>query len=483
MARVLFIHPSQEVAASYIDYPPFSSLGVWQNAAALSAHGHEVRVADAFALPESGYSRIPAGARFGVDEACLLAEAMAAPFDLAVIHLSVFDQVRPATSCAAARLVAALRTLAPKAKLVVAELAIGGMHSIAYEPAQVLAAWPAAPDYWLRFEGEQSLPKLVADLAAATPERGLAPVVLAGELCPAPLSCYDATYRLVDLKNYHAFLRRVLAQEGRPNPFGLSAGSLPFKSSRGCAYACRFCTSAQPFGGARGHRPYAPAELTAQIDALVRADPALESLVLLDEAANLGAASFSALLSAVGRHGLRLAIPNGLRADRLADEDVARLAALCPLLSLSPECADAAQIERIGKRQALGEVERVLLAAQRHGLPTALHFIVGWPGESAAAIRRTFALALDYYERFGALPLLQFAVPLPATALYLEAQTLGLLPAPLPADWSAAFGARPFLQDGACGLPNETLTRLRAALNRRVFQAAAQDAMNEEPDA
>lgn len=467
--RVVFIHPGQEVEPNYIDYPPFTSLGVWQNAAALSAAGHEVRVADAFALPDSDYTPTGDGARFGVPDERLLAEISGAPFDCAVIHLSVFDAEREGSLSAAARLTLALRAQRPEALLIVAELAIGGMHAVAYDPASRIASWPAAPDAWLRYEGEASLPALLQRLAAGRPQ-GAAPLILDGELCRAPLPTYDAgAYRLADLAHYHAFLRRVLAKEGRPNPFGLSAGSLPFISSRGCAYACRFCTSAQSFGGARGFRPYAAAELAAEIDALAALDPALDTLVVLDGAANLSPAGFEAVLAAARRHGLRLAIPNGLRADHLTNEQVARLAECCSLLSLSPECADPAQLALIDKRQDLAEVERVVLAAKAVGLACALHFIVGWPGESARSIHDTFRLALDYFERHGALPLVQFAVPLPGTPLFSEARAKGLLPDPLPSGWGAAFAERPVLRDGACGLSNETLIRLRAAFIRRIF--------------
>ena len=150
--RVVFIHPSQDVDRDYIDYPPFSSLGVWQNAAALSCLGHETRVVDAFALPDSDYLPTTDGARFGVSDERLLEEISAAPFECAVIHLCVFDVEREGRPCVAARITKALRALRPKAKLIVAELAIGGMHALAYDPKQRLHFWPEAPDAWLRFE-------------------------------------------------------------------------------------------------------------------------------------------------------------------------------------------------------------------------------------------------------------------------------------------------------------------------------------------
>ena len=56
MSRIAVVFPPMRVSRDFIDYPYFADLGAIQAAAVLRAHGHEVHLADALALPGAGLS-------------------------------------------------------------------------------------------------------------------------------------------------------------------------------------------------------------------------------------------------------------------------------------------------------------------------------------------------------------------------------------------------------------------------------------------
>jgi hypothetical protein len=50
-------------------------------------------------------------------------------------------------------------------------------------------------------------------------------------------------------------------------------------------------------------------------------------------------------------------------------------------------------------------------------VPLLVHYMIGLPGETAAEVNATLAFALDLYDEHGAWPAVQYATPLPGTAL------------------------------------------------------------------
>ena len=55
--------------------------------------------------------------------------------------------------------------------------------------------------------------------------------------------------------------------------------------------------------------------------------------------------------------------------------------------------------------------------AHEAGVPLMIHYMIGLPGETAEEINETLAFALDLYDRYDAWPAVQYATPLPGTAL------------------------------------------------------------------
>ncbi len=466
--RVLILHPSQRVHPNYIDYPAFESLAAWNVADYLKIKGHDVSLIDAYCLPASDWKREPEHIRIGVTQNRLLEEiqnrANEQPAEVAIVQLGPFAVQAPDDDNLFF-LIRALRQAHPSVTVVLADLHIGGMNYVAYDPSRFLSS-PGRPDILLRYEAEVELEKL---LTALENDRNISKKVIDGVPLSGPLQG-DGGYALVDLDAYRELLSRMLQQEQRPNPFAVNTATLPFKSSRGCCFSCSFCTShpAHASGARREWRPLSPEALERQLSWLSER-PGVEKLLVLDEAANIGRDHFDRLLQLAYKAGLKLEFPNGLRADLLTQNQIERLAELISLLSLSPESGAATVLSRIiGKQQSLEAVELATQQAYKARLPVALHFIVGLPGESRQEIGQTFAFATRMYERYGARPWMQFAVALPGTRLFEQCQEKGLLPDPLPRDFGPVFQGTPMLKDGTCAVSNAELQRLKHALDCRI---------------
>ncbi|RJO65886.1 MAG: radical SAM protein [Myxococcales bacterium] len=463
--RVLVVQPPLFVHREHIDYPAFVSLAAWTVAAHLRAAGIDVELADAFLMDGADFHAGEPYSTLGSPPEKFWAELQRRRFAAAVVHLDPFTVQAPDDGWLGPTF-AALRAANPGAPIVLADLHIGGMNYVDYDPSHYVNR-PDGADYLLRFEGEASLAAFAQALARGEEPPWPRGAAVVGEALAAPLPAYGGClYENVDLAAYGRFLARWLERNPRPNVFAVTAGTVPFKASRGCCFACRFCTSrlAEGYGQRAGWRPVETEGLAATVAALGRR-PGVDKLFVLDEAANVAAAHFEALLDAAEAASLKLEFPNGLRADRLTEPMIARLAGLISVLSLSPESGAQSVVDRLmGKHQDLAAVERAAAAAKRRALPVVLHFLIGWPGETKRETVETIALARRLWEEYGAEPWVQFVVPMPGTALFETCRAKGLLPDPLPRDYGPAFQGGPLLRDGACELKNADLVRLRDAL-------------------
>ncbi len=422
--HALFIVPPLNLPADHIDYPCFVNLAVIAAAARVARAGWRVEVADATALPGSG--RQDGGWLLGLDTAAFLGTLPGGDHDLVVVGGSPFlHPWEPDADLAA--LVAGLRERYPRAALVLADCHLGGMHYVAYDGRAVLERLPGL-DAVVQYAGERWLddPGTLCGLR--------------GEVVRDPAGSWDRPppfplYEAVDWVRYGAFLHRVFADGAWANPFGVDAETRPFLTTSGCPHRCIFCTSNPGWresgnGEGNARKPYRvlPLPVVSQWAYLVRHITGARRLFVLDEMANLRP-DFEDVLRAFEDLDLRYEFPNGLRADRLSDEAVARMAGRIGLLCVSAESGDDDDLfGAIGKRQSLRDVERVLAAALRRGVPTLVHFVVGFPWETPAHVRRTLEVAWRLYETYGAAPAVQFATPIPGSALHDECVAQGLIP-------------------------------------------------------
>jgi MoaA/NifB/PqqE/SkfB family radical SAM enzyme len=412
--RVLLVHPPLTVGRAFIDYPWATDLGIVQLAAVLR-QAHSVCLVDAFAVPGAGAVRRGESVVLGAGSSTLLrAAADAAPsFDAAVVALTPFHRP-PVRDALLGELLAGLRRFLGQAPLLLADCWQTGQHYVDADGGALLASYPEV-DAWVKYEAETTVPELLLGIERGERPRG----TLAGadaDLDHLPAPAWD----LVDLAARDRFQAAVVANVGRGAwPFPLDGRTLPAVTSRGCPFPCIHCSSNPGRSeGAPKRQRRIPRERIATFAASLARDHAVTRLHVLDEAANASPDHLGGILEATEAAGLALELPNGLRADRLDADALSRLHRRITTLSISAESGVQRVVDEVvRKRLDLAEVSRVAETCRELGLPLLVHFMIGLPGETPEEINRTLAYAGELRERFGAMPSVQFATPLPGTPL------------------------------------------------------------------
>jgi MoaA/NifB/PqqE/SkfB family radical SAM enzyme len=114
----------------------------------------------------------------------------------------------------------------------------------------------------------------------------------------------------------------------------------------------------------------------------------------------------------------------------------------------------------VQKQLDLAEIVRAAENAWRAGVPLMIHYMIGLPGETAEEMNDTLEFAFDLWDRFRAWPAVQFATPLPGTAL---ARGRSL---PVVADWGPHFQKAPSQPDAL--VDAATLARMRWTYEQRL---------------
>ncbi|MCB9738051.1 MAG: radical SAM protein [Deltaproteobacteria bacterium] len=465
MARVLLLHPPLLLHRAFIDYPYLAGLGTWQSAANLRAAGHDVTVLDAFCLPTSTLSDERGGMiRLGVPWATYLGRLPEQAPDVVVIAASPWLRAR-AASAEVARFVSTLAERWPNARTILADLDVGGQHVIAWDES-----WldELGVECGLRFEADQSLPQLCAALASgAVPEARLLDGRPPEALGTLPPPAYD----LVDMAAFQTFLGRVARADVKREIFDLHPPLAAIKTSRGCAYSCSFCT-ATPWRRAgvegQGWRPI-PIEQVRENLQQLRDEHGIRRVVVLDELVNVKASHFDGLLDALIALEMRADFPNGMRADRLTEAQVQRLATVSPLLSISAEAAtERVANEIIGKRFDREATHRVAQWCQAAGLPLVVHWMIGSPGERRDEIVATLETAWALFEAHGARPLVQFATPIAGTPLFDEVERRGLWTQREDRDIGPLFQGQAVIEDREAGWTAHELEVAKRVLEVKV---------------
>jgi MoaA/NifB/PqqE/SkfB family radical SAM enzyme len=437
--RVLVVFPPVTVARDFIDYPYFADLGAVQLAAVLAQHA-EVTLVDAFALPGATLrwrddERAHLGAAVeGVVAAC--PEAV----DLVVVATTPFHRP-PTRDDVLAGVLAGLRERLPSAAFVLADAYQSGQHYVECEGADVLASYPEI-DAYAKYEAELALPRMLAAL-----ERGERPHgVIVGErpedLDALPFPAWDR----IDLAAHDRFRAAVVAKLGRGRwSFPIDGRTLPLVTSRGCPFSCTHCSSNpdRNAGAPKTQRRMSAARVQSLVDHLANHCGATR-LAVLDEMLNVSSRHFEAVLAAMESVDIAFEAPNGLRADYLERKHLARMLGRTTTISVSAESGSQRVLDEVvGKQLGRAAIERVAEHAHRLGVPLMVHFMIGLPGERAEEVNATLAFAIDLWDRFGAQPAVQFATPLPGTAL---ARGVRL---PVVSDWGPRFQTEPSALPGA----------------------------------
>ena len=440
MPTTILVQPPLTISRDVVDYPYHADLAVVQAASVLLAAGREVAVVDAMALATSGLSDA------GVDQ--VMIGAPVADLGLGdhegvfVVHYSVFHRP-PARDPLLGEVLATIRAAHPDAPIVLADLYQSGEHYIKAPPARILSEYPEV-DVFVQFQAENLLVGLVDKLhdEGRPPEQQALTGTEVEDLDALPVPAWG----LVDLDARDVFMGRMVDGLGRGGwAFPVDGRTLPAITSRGCPYRCAHCSSnpGKADGAAKKQRRHSEAGTQELVDALVTQFGATR-IDFLDEMVNVVPAHFDNLLTSLEPHGVGYDFPNGMRADWVTPEQLARMAGRIATLSVSAESGVQRVVDRVvDKKLDLASIERTVAEASRLGIATLVHFIIGMPGETKVEINQTLEYALHLYTEYGAWPGVQFATPLPGTRLAERAAASSPEPLPEVADYSPLFQHHP----------------------------------------
>ena len=218
---------------------------------------------------------------------------------------------------------------------------------------------------------------------------------------------FPAYHLLPDLDLYHNRSRR--------HPIA------PMLTSRGCPYGCSFCGSAYT-----GWRPRSPENVVREITYLMKKFGVRQVDILDDNfSMNLERAEEICDLIIAQKLDILITFPNGLRADRLTERLVEKMAqAGVYRTGVGIESGDQRIVNNINKSLKLEQVKLALSWLRKHNIVSFGYFQFGLPGETKESMQRTIDFALEVnpnWANFG------ITTPLPGTPLYKELQKQGKL--------------------------------------------------------
>lgn len=309
------------------------------------------------------------------------------------------------------RLSALVRAALPKAVIIA-----GGPHPTLC-PEETMAKLSPEADYLLRGETEESFPLFIRML-----EGGAAPAEVPGLAWRE-----DGKLRVNDTRpigDINALpppaWDLISPQEYPPAQHGAFFDQFPIApivTTRGCPFACGFCTA--PILSGRHMRKRSADSVMAEIELLYR-EFGIREIHIVDDNFTLDKAHAVSILKKIidSKLPISLAFPNGVRINTL-DEELLDLmkAAHTYLISVGIESGSDKTLKRMGKQLGVALIREKVELIKRKGIDLAAFFILGFPDETVEDMRETIKFSLE-------LPLLRANfftfLPLPMTPVTLK---------------------------------------------------------------
>ncbi len=279
------------------------------------------------------------------------------------------------------RLARLCRQLFPNAVLVSG----GGLAS---DFGATLFAWIPELDAVVRGEGEEVLPSLLADTTSLAGSRKVLGPRPPTALDPLPPVDWDA----FDMETY---LANPVWGKGAGNsswtPFE-ARRSINLVSSRGCPYSCRFCD--RNATGGRNYRLASARRLIADVRQVIERF-GVDFIGFVDDNFMADKRRLADFLPLMGETGVPWGCHGRLNE---VDEEIAAAmrAAGCVYIGFGGESADPAVLRRMNKKNEPGQMARAIRICQQHGITPNCTWIMGYPGETREALRRTARFILDH---------------------------------------------------------------------------------------
>lgn len=293
-------------------------------------------------------------------------------------------------------------------------VALGGVHSTFLPDESLLYA-----DYVVRGEGEETLIELLDHLKAGKPLdsiKGLSfknskheivhnpPRELLKDLNEAPMPDFSLVYKWAE-----------------------TAKVTPVATSRGCPFACRFCSVIPMFG-----REYRFKSIDRILEELRAASIQKNHVFFIDDNFAANKKRTKTLLQAIIDNNLKIEWSAQVRTDVAKDTELLDLMkkAGCFAVYIGFESINPATLSLYNKGQGLGDIENSIRAVKKNSIRIHGMFVLGSDTDDIETIRNTatFAKKLDIDS-------IQFMIltPLPGTPVFEELKSSGRL---IHTDWS-----------------------------------------------
>jgi len=190
-------------------------------------------------------------------------------------------------------------------------------------------------------------------------------------------------------------------------------GKMPMITSRGCPYACAFCSSSQIWG--RKWRPRSPKNIIEEIKYILR-EFGTYPIDFHDDSFNIDLKRVNALCDEFLINNLK--VPwgvRGFRVDKINNHIATKMQrAGCTHLAIGIESANPQILKRIGKRETIEQIAIGIKILRSAGIKVTGQFMVGNPGETLETVQESIEFAQKNLGKafFGT------AVPFPKTELW-----------------------------------------------------------------
>lgn len=233
----------------------------------------------------------------------------------------------------------------------------------------------------------------------------------------------------------------------------------PIITTRGCPYKCTFCSAPQMSGSALRH--HSPEFVIDQITMLHR-DYGIREIHIVDDNFTMDLPYAKEVLRRIidAKLGISLAMPNGIRMDRLDDELLSLMKqAGMYMVTIAIENGNDRLLKLMRKGTTVQRIRDCVARIKKHGFDVAAFFILGYPTETMEEMENTIRFSLDLdIQRANYFTYL----PLPGTESYQKLREQGDLD---DVDWEKFyFMSAAYVPDGMNR--QELLEKKRQAFRR-----------------
>jgi radical SAM superfamily enzyme YgiQ (UPF0313 family) len=230
----------------------------------------------------------------------------------------------------------------------------------------------------------------------------------------------DIPYPAWDLIDLEAYFSPSAKKRRLTNPIQMKARGVSVFSSRGCPFGCTYCHSI--FG--RKLRKRSAENVIGELKWL-KTGFGVEEIEFIDDVFNLDLERAKRIMDLMIQEklDLKFSFPNGLRADRMDEELIAKMkSAGCYRINYAIESGSDRIQRNIKKRLNLKRAREVIDFTADKNISIGGFFMLGFPDETEAEMKQTIDFALKSKCHTASFFIL---TPFPGTEMYDEALRAG----------------------------------------------------------